>query len=48
MGQGIARWRIWTLAELQDFLAACGSAVRTLAEAAEVLASEPPIERSGA
>ena len=48
VGQGIARWRIWTLPELQALLEACGSPVQALAEAAEVLASEPPIERSGA
>jgi hypothetical protein len=45
MGQGIARWRIWTLAELQDSLGACGTPVETLAKAAEALATEPPIER---
>jgi hypothetical protein len=44
MGQGIARWRIWTLAELQDLLGACGSPVSSLSDAAEALASEPPIE----
>ena len=45
-GQGILRWRIWTLAELQDFLGACDTPVQTLEQAAEALASESPIERT--
>jgi hypothetical protein len=48
MGQGNARSRIWTLAEVQGLLEACGTPVQTLAEAAEALASEPRIERPGA
>jgi hypothetical protein len=48
MRQGIARWSIWTLPELQALLEACGSPVQTLAEAAGALASEPPIEWASA
>ncbi len=40
--QGIPRSRVWTLAEAQDVLAACGSFVHSLAEAAQVFASPPP------
>ena len=35
--RGIPRWRIWTLAEARDLLAACGSPVRTLEQAALAL-----------
>ena len=44
MGQGVARWRIWTLAEARDILEACGSPVSSLEEAAHLLASECPTE----
>ncbi len=40
VAQGIPRWRIWTLAEAQDFLGACGSSVRTLEQAALIFQSE--------
>ncbi len=40
--RGIPRSRVWTLAEAQDVLAACGSPVQSLAEAARVFASPPP------
>ena len=40
--RGIPRSRVWTLAEAQDVLAACGSPVQSLAEAARVFASLPP------
>ncbi len=32
--RGLPRWRVWTLAEARDLLAACGSTVHTLEEAA--------------
>jgi hypothetical protein len=41
--QGIPRWRIWTLAEVQDFLSACGTPVKDLREAAAVLQSAFPL-----
>ena len=41
---GTPRWCVWTLAELQDFLGACGSPVASLKEAAQVLESECPME----
>ncbi len=34
---GVHRWRVWTLAELNSLLAACGSPVHTLQQAAAVL-----------
>ncbi len=40
--QGIPRSRVWTLTEVQDVLAACGSPVHSLADAARVFASPPP------
>ena len=36
LNQGLPRWRIWTLAELRDWL----GPVETLAEAAEALTAE--------
>jgi hypothetical protein len=41
---GTPRSRIWTLAEAQSLLDACGSPVSTLEEAARMLASEAPDE----
>ncbi len=40
--RGIPRSRVWTLAEAQEMLAACGSFAHSLAEAAQVFASPPP------
>jgi len=40
--RGIPRSRVWTLAEAQEMLAACGSPIQSLAEAARVFASPPP------
>jgi hypothetical protein len=42
--RGTLRSRIWTLAEVQSLLDACGSPVSTLEEAARMLASEAPEE----
>ncbi len=37
--RGVPRWRVWTLAEVNSLLGACGSAVETVAEAAKFLGS---------
>ncbi len=39
---GVPRWRIWTLSELKEVLATCGTPIRTLEEAAWALRSTPP------
>jgi hypothetical protein len=37
--RGVPAWRVWTLAEAQDLLGACGSTVHTLKQAAEAFRS---------
>ena len=41
LSRGVPRWRIWTLGEVQELLAAFGTSVRSLAEAAEALRRTP-------
>lgn len=42
--RGTPRYCIWTLAEVQSLLEACGTLVQSLEEAARMLASECPVE----
>ncbi len=37
---GVPRWRVWTLAEVNSLLSACGSPVRTLQQAAGIFQSD--------
>src|SRR5712664_1072223 len=45
--RGIPRWRVWTLAEAQDLLGACGSVVPTVEKAAETFSSPGPGRNRG-
>jgi hypothetical protein len=44
---GVPRSQAWTLRALQDFFGACGDAVKTLEEAAELFTSTAPREEQG-